>query len=121
MQVAVLDTFSEREATSPRGWDVRVTITRNITTPGGTEHEDENGYNYKNGADNESKDQRRMRLQVKAKARRLCLEKFDPAKHEASKAKRRKGRGMPVAEDAAFEPGAAEQLLDAARTEELDV
>ena len=76
--------------TSDDGWSVRVTITRHYSSPGGTPREQQSGYNYKNGADNEGKEKMRARLHLKAKAKRIAKLDFNPEKKKAEKAKRRK-------------------------------
>ena len=82
------ETFTESEVTSDDGWSVRVTITRHYSSPGGTPREQQSGYNYKNGADNEGKEEMRARLHLKAKAKRIAKLDFNLEKKEAAKAKR---------------------------------
>ena len=45
-------------------------------------------YNYKKGAENESKEQERLRLDVQRGAKRRCFDKFNPEKMAAKRASR---------------------------------
>jgi hypothetical protein len=85
--------FEEVEAQSPRdAWLMRVNIKKFDSSPGGTERVvGTQKFNYRLGADNETADTRESRLRVKRKARQRSMDMFDPAKHEATKAKRRIG------------------------------
>ena len=61
------------------------------TSPGGTRKVlQSESYKFRRGADVESDEMRIKRLEVKRKSRMRAFDKFDEAKREANKAKRRK-------------------------------
>ena len=76
---------------SADGWTLTVTVNKVEHTPGGSKHvRQSETYNYKAGAEGESKELEAKRLEVKRNAKQRCLDKFDSAKMVAKKAKRLK-------------------------------
>ena len=82
----------EREpVASGDGWTMTVPVDQVDASPGGTERVlRSEKYNFKVGADAESEEVEKRRLEVKRQARRRCFDKFDPVKSEKAKEKRRK-------------------------------
>ena len=73
------------------GWIMTVHVNKIDTSPGGTRKVlQSESYNFRRGADVESDEMRTKRLEVKRKSRMRAFDKFDEAKREANKAKRRK-------------------------------
>ena len=73
------------------GWTMTVDINQIDLTPKGSRHVLQTAsYNFKEGADNESDDAKKKRLDVKRNVRRRAFESFDPEKAKAKKLKRRK-------------------------------
>jgi hypothetical protein len=76
---------------SEDGWTMTVHVNKIDTSPGGTRKVlQSESYNFRRGADVESDEMRTKRLEVKRKSRMRAFDKFDEAKREANKAKRRK-------------------------------
>jgi hypothetical protein len=73
------------------GWILTVHVNKVDSSPGSTRNVlQSESYNYRRGADSESAEEKKKRLEVKRKSRRRALDKFDEVRREASKAKRRK-------------------------------
>ena len=87
--------YEETVVVSPGGWTTRVTIHEFGPSPGGTTERilRSQSYNFKNGADNETEEQRKSREAVKRNARRRATDRFDEEKTEAKKSQRRKRCG----------------------------
>ena len=81
---------------SPGGWTTRATIHEVGPSPGGTSERilRSQSYNFKNGADNETEEQRKAREAVQRNARRRAMDRFDEEKTEAKKMKRRKSAAL---------------------------
>ena len=77
---------------SPGGWTTRATIHEVGPSPGGTSERilRSQSYNFKNGADNETEEQRKAREAVQRNAKRRARDRFDEEKTEAKNQKRRK-------------------------------
>ena len=76
---------------SADGWTQTVTIEQIEQTPRGTRRVLQSAsYNFKEGADNETEDARRRRLDVKRGARRRAIDSLNPEKAAAKKLKRQK-------------------------------
>ena len=88
--------FEETLVVSPGGWTTRVTIHEVGPSPGGTSERilRSQSYNFKNGADNETEEQRKSREAVKNNARRRAMDRFDEEKTEVKKMKRRKSAAL---------------------------
>ena len=88
--------YEETVVVSPGGWTTRVTIHEFGPSPGGTTERilRSQSYNFKNGADNETEEQRKSREAVKNNARRRAMDRFDEEKTEAKKSQRRKGAAL---------------------------
>ena len=88
--------YEETVVVSPGGWTTRVTIHEFGPSPGGTTERilRSQSYNFKNGADNETEEQRKSREAVKRNARRRATDRFDEEKTEAKKSQRRKGAAL---------------------------
>ena len=84
--------YAETLVASPGGWTTRATIQEVGPSPGGTSERilRSQSYTFKNGADNETEEQRKAREAVKRNARRRAMDKFDEEKTEAKNQKRRK-------------------------------
>ena len=82
---------------SEDGWILTVHVNKIDLSPGGTRNVlQSESYNYRRGADSESAEEKKKRLEVKRKSRKRAFDKFDEAKREASKAKRRKPAKQPA-------------------------
>ena len=89
--------MEETELASEDAWILTVQVSKVDTSPGGTRNVlQTESYNYRRGADGESADEQQKRLEVKRKSRKRAFDKFDEAKREASKAKRRKPAKQPA-------------------------
>ena len=78
---------------SEDGWILTVHVNKVDSSPGGTRNVlQSESYNYRRGADSESAEEKKKRLEVKRKSRRRALDKFDEVRREASKAKLCKGK-----------------------------
>ena len=89
--------YEETVVVSPGGWTTRATIHEVGSSPGGTSERilRSQSYNFKNGADNETEEQRKAREAVKRNARRRAItDRFDEEKTEAKKNQRRKGAAL---------------------------
>ena len=84
--------YEETLVASPGGWTTRATIQEVGPSPGGTSERilRSQSYTFKNGADNETEEQRKAREAVKRNARRRAMDRFDEEKTEAKNQKRRK-------------------------------
>ena len=103
--------FEELEpVASPGGWTLTVTVNQIGKTPGGTDRVlRSEKYNFKRGAENETAYREKSRAAVKRVSRQRCLDKFDEAKSEGKKAKRRKQPKPAAAQAAAIGgPGSAD-------------
>ena len=88
---------------SEDGWILTVHVNKVDSSPGGTRNVlQSESYNYRRGADSESAEEKKKRLEVKRKSRRRALDKFDEVRREASKAKRRKPAKQAAAAAAAL-------------------
>lgn len=98
--------FEESEpVASPRGWTLTVRIDQIRITPGGSRQAlRSESYNYQRGADNESDELQHKRLEKKRNARGRALDKFDEAKMEAKRARRRKAARPAAASSPALPP-----------------
>ena len=87
---------SQTLVVSPGGWTTRATIHEVRPSPGGTSERipRSQSYNFKNGADNETEEQRKSREAVKRNAKRRATDRFDEEKTEAKKSQRRKGAAL---------------------------
>ena len=88
--------YEETLVVSPGGWTTRATIHEVGPSPGGTSERilRSQSYNFKNGADNETEEQRKSREAVKRNAKRRATDRFDEEKTEAKKSQRRKGAAL---------------------------
>ena len=87
----------EPPVASPGGWHASVRIKQIERAPDGTERVlRSESYRFKQGAPNETDDQRKLRLGVKRDAKRRAKDKFQPEKVEQKRAKRSK-RGAAAA------------------------
>jgi len=76
---------------SPSGWHKSVRIDQIEATPGGSEHVlRSESYRYREGAQNETSDQREHRLGVRRNAKQRAYDKFDAEKVAKKRAKRSK-------------------------------
>ena len=74
---------SRSAVVSPGGWHASVRIKQIERTPGGTERVlRSESYRFKQGAPNETDDQRKLRLGVKRDAKRRAKDKFHPERME---------------------------------------
>ena len=81
----------EAPVVSPGGWHASVRIKQIERTPGGSERVlRSESYCFKQGAPNETDDQRKLRLGVKRDAKRRAKDKFHPEKMEQKRLKRSK-------------------------------
>ena len=100
----------ELSVVSPNGWHATVRINQIGVSPGGSERVLRSAsYRFKQGAPNETDEQRGLRLGVKRTVKKRAMDKFDSEKVAQTRTKRRKS-GAAAAGLAA--PGAAvSQLL----------
>ena len=98
LQAMVLVLEESQPVASADGWVQTVTIEQIEQTPNGTRRVLQSAsYNFKEGAENESEELKKKRLDVKRGARRRALESFDSEKAKAKKLKRRKQQRAPAA------------------------
>jgi hypothetical protein len=93
---------------SDNGWTMTVRIDQIDQTPRGSRNVLKSAsYNFKAGAENETAEARRKRLDVKRGARQRAFDSFEPEKLAAKKLKRRKQQHAPAAATVALQPVAA--------------
>ena len=90
---------------SDNGWTMTVRIDQIDQTPRGSRNVLKSAsYNFKAGAENETAEARRKRLDVKRGARQRAFDSFEPEKLAAKKLKRRKQQNAPAAATVALQP-----------------
>ena len=81
----------ESPVVSPNGWHATVRINQIGVSPGGSERVLRSAsYRFKQGAPNETDEQRGLRLDVKRNAKKRAMDKFDSEKVAQTRTKRRK-------------------------------
>ena len=110
----VLILHESEPVASADGWTMTVSIDQVDQTPRGSRHVlKSSSYNFKAGAENETEEARKKRLDVKRNARKRAIDSFDAEKVKAKQQQRKKKRpGAPAA--AAAAAAAADQLMYAA-------